>query len=89
MTNNLENKMRQALLTALVQRQMFCPISRKVLDVRTCAYFVDADGDPNFVLDMSVYMNVANEPLTVERLNKQGYFLPAELPAPGVKMRGE
>lgn len=84
-----QNKMRQALLLALVQRQMFCPVSRKVLDVRTCGYFVDADGDPAMVLDMSVYMSVLSQPLTLEKMAQKGYHPAPELPAPGVKMRGE
>lgn len=88
MTNTMENKMRQMLLKALVQRAIFCPFTGKVLDMRKCGYFVDADGDPNYVMDMSVYMKIADSgPEEINRLEGLGYFLPAELPAPTVTER--
>lgn len=80
--------MRQMLLKALVQRAIFCPFTGKVLDMRKCGYFVDADGDPNYVMDMDYYMKIASLDATeITRLEGLGYFLPAELPAPTVTER--
>lgn len=88
MTNTLENQLKKTLLRALVQRAIFCPFSGELLDVDTCGYFVDADGDPNYVMSMSVYMGIAGtDAENITRLEGLGYFLPAELPAPGVALR--
>ena len=87
MTNTLIDHMRKALLTALVQRQIFCPVYRTVLDVDTCAYFVDADGDPCYVMSMEAYARFADTPGIEDRMAKHGWYFPAELPKPGVVLR--
>ncbi len=48
---NLEEKMRKELKRYIVSRQIFCPITKKVLDIRTAQFTVDADGDPKHAFD--------------------------------------
>ena len=44
----ITEKVHRALKRYAVQRQIFCPITQKVLDIRTAQFSVDADGDPQF-----------------------------------------
>lgn len=87
MTNILRDQMRKTLLTALVQRQIFCPIYGTVLDVDTCGYFVDADGDPCYVLSMTAYARFADTEGVADTMAKHGWYFPAEIPTPGVAER--
>jgi hypothetical protein len=43
---DLQEHLRTQLVRYLVQRAITCPITGDVLDVRTCAVVLDADGDP-------------------------------------------
>lgn len=55
---NLEEKMRKELKRYIVSRQIFCPITKKVLDIRTAQFTVDADGDPKYAFDPSLHPEV-------------------------------
>jgi hypothetical protein len=46
----LQELMHQNMITSLVQRNILCPVTREVLDVRTCVVLLDRDGDPTAVL---------------------------------------
>jgi hypothetical protein len=43
---DLQEHVRAELVRYLVSRAITCPITGDVLDVRTCAVVLDADGDP-------------------------------------------
>lgn len=58
----------------IVQRQIFCPVTKEVLDVRTCKWFVDADGDPAYVLSAKAYDAAVAVPAIVESLRKKGLY---------------
>lgn len=47
---DLEKHMREQLKLHLIQRAIFCPISGRSLDVRSCITLLDEDGDPAYVL---------------------------------------
>lgn len=73
----IENKVRDMLLLAMVQRNIFCPVTNEVLDIRTVKYLVDRDGDPNYVMSPEAYGVVtASAPIT-ESLAKKGYHIPS------------
>lgn len=77
----LVEKMRKELLRYLVSKTMFCPVSGRVLDVRTCVVFLDRDGDPSHVLSQEGWQRLAEVTKTkagedaVEVLASQGLFL--------------
>lgn len=49
-----ENTIRKNFVKYLVQQNIFCPVSGRVLDVRTCYVILDSDGDPAYVVDPEV-----------------------------------
>jgi hypothetical protein len=51
---DLVDHMRQTLRLYAIQRHIFCPVSGKVLDIRTARFILDADGDPHLPLDPEV-----------------------------------
>ena len=61
------------LVKYLVQRQIFCPITGNVLDVRTCLVFEDEEGDPAAVYAPEVRAGLTPEIL--EKLSKKGLTL--------------
>lgn len=61
----IENMVHREFVKYLVQKNIFCPITGKVLDIRTCYAILDADGDPMFVVAPS-----AGE--EIERLISEG-----------------
>lgn len=71
-SQDLEAHMRQVLLTGLVQKEIFCPNTGEVLDVRTCVVLVDKDGDPAYVLSQKGWANVSADPLKVAFLGQNG-----------------
>lgn len=58
----------------IVQRNIFCPVSGVVLDVRTCKWFVDKDGDPAYVVAPDVYDRAVANPAIVSSLADRGLF---------------
>jgi hypothetical protein len=74
-------KMTETLLRSIVGRTMFCPVSGRTLDFRTCVVFVDNDGDPSQVLSQEGWATLvsATEKHTgldaAEVLAGQGVFL--------------
>jgi len=50
---NLQERIIKEYKRYLVSTQILCPITGKVLDVRTAIYSVDADGDPLRAYDPS------------------------------------
>lgn len=80
---------RRQLLTYIIQRNIFCPVSGEVLDVRTAKYFVDKDGDPAYVLSPKVYDAVVTNPGLVAQMEARGYFVAsaADCPRPGPNCR--
>ncbi len=51
---DLKTKMHTEMIRFLVQRAIICPATGKVLDYRTCAVLLDADGDPHAVFSPDV-----------------------------------
>lgn len=58
----------------IVQRQIFCPVTGEVLDIDTCKWFVDADGDPAYVLSPKAYDAAVAVPKIVEALRAKGLY---------------
>lgn len=52
--NMIESIVRDGMITFLVQKQIFCPVTGNLLDRDTCAVMHDADGDPVQVFDPSL-----------------------------------
>lgn len=71
---DIEETVRKQLVRYIVQRNIFCPITGEVLDVDTCKWFVDADGDPAYVLSPKAYDAAVAIPAIVEALALKGYF---------------
>lgn len=71
---DLETTLRRNLLRFLVQRAIFCPYTGTVLDMDTCAYVNDADGDPHLVMSPEAGKVLAEKGLP-ESLTAQGYTL--------------
>jgi hypothetical protein len=72
--NPLEERMRKELVTYMVQRKIFCPVTNEVLDVRTCVVFLDDDGDPADVVSQAGYQHLKEyAPDKLETLKGMGY----------------
>lgn len=50
----IENILRKNFVKYLVQNNIFCPVSGRVLDVDTCYVILDSEGDPAYVVDPAV-----------------------------------
>jgi hypothetical protein len=74
---DLEKKMRDTLVTYMVQRLIFCPVTGSVLDVRTCGVLVDADGDPAYVCSPEAYAAITQTPEIIASLASKGLHIPA------------
>ncbi len=59
---DIQEHIRKQLVKALVQRLIFCPIEKTVLDIRTCVVVVDSDGDPALVLSQEGWAKIAAVP---------------------------
>ncbi len=70
--SDIRTTVQAMLIRALVQRHIFCPLTGKVLDERTCTVILDSDGDPHMVLDPSIGYQVQKNP---EALLATGYSL--------------
>jgi len=75
MRTEVEQHVDKQMVRYIVQRNIFCPITGNVLDVRTCKWFVDSDGDPAYVVDPLVYDRVKDQPDTIAALEARGYYL--------------
>lgn len=69
----LQETIWQSLVRYLVQRDITCRLTGKVLDMDTCVVFVDADGDPAQVYHESV--RPALIPEILASLEAKGYRL--------------
>jgi len=74
MRSDVQQEVDRQMVLFIVQRNIFCPVSGNVLDLRTCKWFVDADGDPAYVVDPEVYDKVVAQPATVEALAERGLY---------------
>lgn len=54
--------MHRQMVKALVQRNIFCPVTGEVLDMDTCTVILDSDGDPAMVFAPSVGPRLAEIP---------------------------
>ena len=72
--NSLQDLLRQNVVLALVQRNITCPVTGEVLDVRTCVVLTDADGDPAGVLSQKGWRAIADGTLpdVLDKLRAQG-----------------
>lgn len=67
--------MRDTLRLALIQRQIFCPVTNELLDTRTARFLSDSDGDPAYVLSPDAYEALSQTPNVVESLAAKGLHL--------------
>lgn len=47
---SIESMVRQEWSKGIVQKQIFCPLKGTVLDMDTCWFVVDSDGDPRIAV---------------------------------------
>lgn len=59
--NPLVQHVRRQLVRALVMRQIYCPRTSVVLDMRTCVVLNDRDGDPSIVLSQEGWATLPEE----------------------------
>lgn len=71
---SIQDTVRRQMVGYIVRRNIFCPVSGRVLDERTCKWFVDADGDPAYVVDPLVYDIVSKNEETMAEMERRGYF---------------
>lgn len=74
MRTDIQQEVDRQMVLFIVQRNIFCPVSGQVLDIRTCKWFVDKDGDPAYVVAPHVYDAAIASEATVEALSQRGYF---------------
>lgn len=72
MAKTLEETMRDGMVLAMVQRQIFCPQTGHVLDVRTCTVILDKDDDPVAVYSPVVGQAILDTPELRESLAAKG-----------------
>lgn len=70
---NIEEKMRKEMVRYLVQREIFCPYTGHLLDIRTCVVLVDKDGDPEIVMAPEAWEVIEKSPQTLDMLTSKGY----------------
>lgn len=68
---NMQQIIDDELIRHLVAREITCPRTGKVLDMRTCLVIRDGDGDPIAVLDPSV----ADDVEVSARIAEKGWTL--------------
>lgn len=71
---NLEENAKKMLLLSIVQKLIFCPVTKEVLDVRTCKYFVDSDGWPAYVMSPEAYDAAVSGSAIVLALADKGLY---------------
>lgn len=71
----MTDSIHQAFRLFLVQKHIFCPVSGKVLDIRTVRFILDADGDPHLPLDPEVAAKMEEAIAAGEPALKEGYTL--------------
>lgn len=82
MRTDIQQEVDRQMVRYIVQRNIFCPITGAVLDVRTCKWLVDADGDPAYVMSPEVFdavvygLNTEKGKAIVDALAEKGLFLP-------------
>lgn len=72
MRTDIQQEVDRQMVLFIVQRNIFCPITGAVLDIRTCKWFVDADGDPAYVLSPEAYDAAVSQPTIVAALAEKG-----------------
>lgn len=73
MTNSFEAMMRKSLLLNIVQRDITCRLSNKVLDIDTCVVILDSDGDPFAVFAPEGYKMMLDTGYPPEQMLQEGY----------------
>ena len=56
--SDIQTTVQDMMIRYLVQYFIFCPVTGRVLDERTCLVILDSDGDPVRVLDPSTRPNL-------------------------------
>lgn len=74
MRTDIQQEVDRQMVLYIVQRNIFCPITGAVLDIRTCKWFVDADGDPAYVLSPEAYDAAVSVESVVEALSQKGLY---------------
>lgn len=74
MRSDIEKAVDRQMVMFIVQRNIFCPVTGHVLDVRTCKWFVDKDGDPAYVLSPEAYDAAVSQPNIVSALAEKGLY---------------
>lgn len=73
MSPSLTAHLHAQMVRALVQKEITCPITGHVLDLRTVAVINDRDGDPAMVLSPDGAASIKNDPKKAAALAKHGY----------------
>ncbi|MCS5735789.1 hypothetical protein [Herbiconiux daphne] len=77
MSTTLENIVRGQMVAYLVGRVITCPVTGAVLDARTCVTFIDADGDPAYVVSPEAWEAIkTNAKARVYFEGTRGFTLP-------------
>lgn len=74
MRSDIEQAVDKQMLLYIIQRQITCPVTGEVLDIRTARYFVDRDGSPAYVLSPEAYDAAVSKPSIVNALEDKGLF---------------
>lgn len=74
MRTDIQQEVDRQMVLHMVQRNIFCPITGEVLDIRTCKWFVDNDGDPAYVLSPEAYGAATAQPAIVSALADKGLY---------------
>lgn len=74
MRTEIEQHVDRQMVLYIVQRNIFCPVTGAVLDIRTCKWFVDSDGDPAYVLSPEAYDAAVSQPNIVAALAEKGLY---------------
>ena len=74
MRSDIEKAVDRQMVMYIVQRNIFCPVTGAVLDIRTCKWFVDKDGDPAYVLSPEAYNAAVGIPEVVQGLAEKGLY---------------
>lgn len=74
MKTDIQQEVDRRMVQYIVQRNIFCPVTGEVLDVRTCKWFVDEDGDPAYVLSPTAYDAAVSQPTIVSSLATKGLY---------------
>ena len=73
----INKQVEKQIVKYIVQRNIFCPLSGDVLDVRTCKWLVDKDGVPAYVMSPEAYDSVYRGREAIETsLNARGCYFP-------------